>query len=183
MKNRIWLNNKLNLTNDELEIMINTKNSEEELIELFKIIKSRKEIKYKWDQNKSSDGLLGNIFEDLIGIKENNNRKPDYDNFEIKTKNERSSSSSLISLFGYSLDCFESVNSTIREKYGVDNEKSFLKVFNSTIKYSIWNSHRSGYSFKLEKNCNKLFLKIKNSINNFIVDNDEYFWDINKINK
>ena len=94
---KIWENNKINLSQEEKEKLYLCKNSEEELILLFKFIKNRGWIKYERIQG-NSDGILGNIFEDLIGINENNSNDADYNEIEIKTKN--SSSSSFISLFG-----------------------------------------------------------------------------------
>lgn len=175
----IWINNKINLTNQEIQKLKEAKTHEEELILLFKFVKSRKWIDYKRIQGKS-DGLLGNIFEDLIGLKENNKRTSDYFDIEIKTKNLKSSS--LVSLFCYSIDSIKNSSSKIREEFGVEDETSYKKIFNSTIKYGEWNTHRGGYSFRLEeKDDKRLYLKIMKTIENYLVDQDKYYWSYEKI--
>lgn len=178
----IWVNNKVNLTDQEIQELNKANSHEKELILLFKFIKSRGWINYKRIQGKS-DGLLGNIFEDLIGLKENNNRTSDYFDIEIKTKNYESSSS-LVSLFCYSIDSIKNSSSKIREEFGVEDENSYKKIFNSTVKYGEWNTHRGGYNFKLEeKDEKKLYLKIMNVIENYLVDQDKYYWNYEKIQK
>lgn len=178
-KDKIWKNSKFNFTEIEKEKLNKCKNAEEELILLFKIFKSRGFIKYNREQG-NSDGLLGNIFEDLIGVKENNLKLSDYEDFEIKTKNTESSSS-LVSLFGYCLDSFKNANTVIREKYGVTDDKSYNKIFNSTIKYSNWNTHRGGYNFKLDYDKEKLYLRIIDNITKYYIDENKYFWNNKKI--
>lgn len=113
-------------------------------------------------------------------MKENNRRNSDFHNIEIKTKNYKSSSP--ISLFCCSIDSLEKSSSKIRENFGVEDEKSFNKIFNSTIKYGDWNTHRDGFSFKLEKGKEKnLYLRIISTIKNYPIDNDKYYWKYEKI--
>ncbi len=122
---------------------------------------------------------MGNVFEDLIGVKENNLKASDYEEFEIKTKNKESGA--LVSLFGYSIDSFKNVNTEIREKYGVKDAKTYNKIFNSTIKFSDWNTHRGGYNFKLDYSNDKLYLRVMDNIKKYMVDNDKYYWNVQKI--
>ncbi len=180
-KTRIWENNKLQLSNEQLQQLSKAKSDKEELIILFKIIKSKGWIHYDRTQGKS-DGILGNVFEDLIGVKENNIKGADYGSYELKTKNNYSSAN-LVSLFGYCIDSIPSANTVIREKYGAIEEKSYKKIFNSTIKYSEWNTHRAGHNFKLDKGEDKLYLRIKETITNYLVDDDKFYWRINEIEK
>lgn len=177
----IWKNNKLNLSDDEISKLKICNSHEDELSFLFRFIKSRGWIKYSRIQG-NSDGLLGNIFEDLIGLRENNDRNADYFHIEIKTKNNNSSSN-LVSLFGYCLDSVKSANTEIREKFGALDEKSFKKIFNSTIKYDQWNTHRSGFNFKLEDKNERLYLRIFDTFKKAEIDYDKYFWTYNEINR
>ncbi len=178
---RIWEYNKLNLSNDEYNKLSKAKSDRDELIILFKIIKSRGWIHYDRTQGKS-DGLLGNVFEDLIGVKENNIKGADYYSYEIKTKNDYSSAS-LVSLFGYCIGSIPSANTSIREEFGVVDDKSFKKIFNSTVKYMEWNNHRGGHNFKLERNQDKLYLRVKKTIDDYSVDNDRFYWEEDEIER
>lgn len=85
------------------------------------------------EQN-SNDGLLGNIFEDLIGVVENNKRNSDYENIEIKTKNTKSNSK--VTLFVYNIDSLKSASTEIRENFGSLDSESGKHIFNSCIEYS-----------------------------------------------
>lgn len=178
-KDKIWHNSNFKFTDEERNKLNKCINEEDELIELFRIFKSRGFIHYSRTQ-KNSDGILGNVFEDLIGIRENNLKDADYGEFEIKTKNSNSNST-LVSLFCYSPDSFKNANTDIREKYGVYDEKTNNKIFNSTIKFSSWNTHRGGYNFKLDYDENKLYLRIMDAIREYELDHSNYFWDNKKI--
>ena len=171
---------KNNFSLSEKEAISNLKDPKEKLIKLFKIIKSKSWIKFERRQE-NADGLLGNVFEDLIGIDENNKSEADYFDYEIKTKNH--DSNALVSLFGCTIKSFPNANTEIREKYGVYDEKHpENKIFNTTIKHSKWNNHRGGYSFKLEKN-DHLYLRIKEQNNDNTIDNNNYYWNEEEIIK
>lgn len=175
-----WKNSILEFNEHEKRILDDSNNSKEELINLFKIINKRGWIQIN-RKNSSNDGILGNALEDFLGVKENNKKKPDYDNYEIKTKKNFSNSD--ISLFCCSIDSTKRANTEIREKFGdIDNESN-KKIFNFTVKYEVWSSHRVGYSYKLELKDNKLFLKIKDEKTNQIIDNEMYHWTFDKIMK
>ena len=87
---------KINLSEEEISLLQNLDDSVDELLAFFKILKSKNWIKYTRNQG-DSYGLLGNIFEDFLGLTENNLRMPDYKNIELKTKNINSQS--FVSLF------------------------------------------------------------------------------------
>lgn len=170
----------INFTPSEKEAIFNLKDPKEKLIKLFKIIKNKSWIKFERKQE-NADGLLGNVFEDLIGIEENNKSEPDYFGYEIKTKN--TDSSALVSLFGCTIKSFPNANTEIREKYGVPDEKHpENKIFNTTVKHSKWNTHRGGHNFKLEK-IDNLYLRIKKQNNENAIDNNRYYWDEQEIIK
>ena len=171
-------NKKFNLTLNEKEEIANLSNPKEKLIKLFKIIKNKSWIHFERKQE-NADGLLGNVFEDLIGIEENNKSEADYFDYEIKTKNL--TSDALVSLFGCTIKSFLNANTEIRQKYGVPDEKHpENKIFNTTVKYSKWNTHRGGHNFKLEKTDN-LYLRIKKQDQQMTIDDNRYYRDENEI--
>lgn len=90
------------------------------MIEINKLRKKLIEIKdLGWVDNQrpsNKDGGIGNTFEDLLGIKENNNKAADYIGIEIKCKRELNSS--YISLFSKSPSSPYRANTYLREKYG-----------------------------------------------------------------
>lgn len=178
---KLWINNKLNLNKNQIEQLTKCKTIEDELTLLFLFSKEKGWIKYDRVQGKS-DGLLGNVFEDLIGIKENNKKEPDYGGFEIKTKNVGSKSN--ITMFNKSINSIKSANTTLKNEYGIKEENSYVNVLNTTVKYYEWNSHRGGHNFKLDldEDLGKLYLRIKDSNTDTEIDNNRFFWEINTIN-
>ncbi|MBX2930416.1 MAG: hypothetical protein KF781_00555 [Chitinophagaceae bacterium] len=64
----------------------------------------------------NTDGGIGNTFEDLFGVVENNKKEADYEGFEIKS--QRLFNTSYISLFTKSPDYPVKANSFLRETYG-----------------------------------------------------------------
>lgn len=80
------------------------------------------------------DGGIGNTFEDLLGVEENNKKEADFKGFEIKS--HRLLNSSYISLFTKSPDYPKKANSYLRENYGEardenhsDKKKLYASVF------------------------------------------------------
>lgn len=176
----IWKNNKIDLNKEEYEALEVALTPEDELKLLFQMMKRRGWMPFTREQN-SNDGLLGNIFEDLIGVVENNKRNSDYENIEIKTKNTKSNSK--VTLFVYNIDSLKSASTEIRENFGSLDSESGKHIFNSCIEYSKWNTHRQGFNFKLERDKLNLYLKIKEAFNdnNITIDKNKYFWKIVKI--
>ena len=62
------------------------------------------------------DGGIGNTFEDLLGVAENNKKEADFEGFEVKSK--RLFNSSYVSLFTKSPDNPKNANSYLRETFG-----------------------------------------------------------------
>lgn len=82
----------------------------------------------------NKDGGIGNTFEDLIGVAENNKKGADFKGFEIKSK--RLFNSSYVSLFTKSPDNPKGANSYLRETFGEirdekhsDKKKLYASVF------------------------------------------------------
>ena len=154
--------------------------SVDELLAFFQILKSKNWIKYTRSQG-DSDGLLGNIFEDFLGLTENNLRMPDYKNIELKTKNINSQS--FVSLFSIRPNSCKNIPTILREKYGSPEQEGLPNILNTRVLFEKWNTHRNGYSFKLSQFDNKLFINIKSTSSNQLLDNFQYFWNIDDIKK
>ncbi len=153
-------------------------NKEEELIEKFKIIKSRGWI----PTNRHGDQCLGNAFEDLIGKTEDNKSEADY--FGIELKAHRTITKSMVSLFSKSPSYPKGVNTYLRETYGVVEDDYGKKVLNTTVSGLKENTHRGGYGFKavVDRENERILLQVRNLSTNAIVD-DEIFWSFSVLEK
>lgn len=87
-------------------------NNREKIIAAFQDIKRRGFI----PSHRTHDTGIGKTFEDLIGIIENNERRPDLNGYEIKTKRETSTSYS--TLFTKSPSYPKRANAYLRDRYG-----------------------------------------------------------------
>jgi len=153
-------------------------NFEFELIKFFKTIKDR-----GWcETHRHGDQMLGNTFEDLIGLVENNISTPDWNGIELKT--HRNETSSPITLFSKSPDFPKKANTYLRLKYGVSDNEFNMPKLNTRLSPRSYNTHRSGYGFKVEVDTQKdrLKLLIKNLANDELVD-DEIYWDFQTLKK
>lgn len=152
-------------------------NYEEQLIKLFNHIRARGWI----ETARHGDQCLGNTFEDLVGVKENNKKEADFYGIELKT--HRSLTSSMVSLFSKAPSYPKGVNRYLRETYGVIEEKSGKQVLNTTIGGNKFNTHRGGHRFKVEidRSSNKMWLVIENMLTDEIVDDKTHgkniHWD------
>jgi hypothetical protein len=86
----------------------------------------------------NKDGGIGNTFEDLLGVTENNKKEADFKGFEVKSK--RLFNSSYVSLFTKSPDNPKRANSYLRENFGEirdknhsDKKKLYASVFGHRI--------------------------------------------------
>jgi len=128
------------------------------------------------------DGGIGNTYEDLLGICENNLKSPDYLGYEIKSK--RQFNRAYISLFCKSPSYPKGVNTYLRETYGEnrdanhsDKKKLYASVFGNR------NAKIYGkYKMKLETDyqTKKLFLQIK-TLENELLDN--VYWTFEDLEK
>ena len=131
--------------------------------------------------NRSGDTGIGKLFEDLIGKEEDNKALPDYKKIEIKTK--RSASKSMTTLYTKAPDYPSKVNTYLRENFGnVDNRHNGMKVLHTTINAVDFNTHISGYDFKIEidKENKRLVIVVKNHSTDEIVYNGAY-WSFENI--
>jgi hypothetical protein len=151
---------------------------ENELRLLFEDIKSQGWI----PTHRDGDQMLGNAFEDLIGLLENNYPQADWNGIELKV--HRNETNSMVSLFSKSPTFPKKANSELRIKYGIsDNEFGLPKLF-TTISCQNFNTHRKGFGYKLEtdRSNKRLQLLIKNLSSGKIVD-EEIFWDFEALKK
>lgn len=147
----------------------------------FKEIKKMGFVKSTRPNNK--DGGIGNTLEDLLGIAENNQKLPDYKNFEIKSQRELTSS--LLSLFSKSPNHPFRANTYLRLNFGEVRDENFPnnKKFYATLTASriskIYNKYKiKVYVDKIEK---KVGLKIYN-LKNKLLD-DSIYWDFATLEK
>jgi len=135
-----------------------------------------KKLSFVEDQRTNNrDGGIGNTYEDLLGIAENNLTSADYLGYEIKSK--RQFNSSYLSLFCKTPSYPKGVNSYLRETYGEIrdiNHPEMKKLYASVF------GHRNAeiygrYNMKLEIDyqTEKLFLQIKNLKNQLF---DSVYW-------
>lgn len=129
--------------------------------------------------HEGSDGALGNAFEELLGIKENNIKGPDYQAWEIKTKQK--DTSSRVTLFNVALSNPKKANALIKDKYGTIDEESKLKILNTSIVVGRWtNTGVKQFTYQMEYTFDKLKLIVKNRATDKIQD-DDFYWTWDKI--
>ena len=131
------------------------------------------------DSHRHGDTGIGKTLEDLMKIRENNHQTYDLHGYEIKA--HRNASNSLITLFTKSPTYPKNANNFLREKYGVQEDSDTSKILHTSIYANDYNTHRSGYNFKLEVTNNyNIILNIKNNNDNIV--SNCISWDIEKIN-
>jgi hypothetical protein len=125
---------------------------------------------------KNKDGGIGNTFEDLLGVEENNKKEADFEGIEIKS--QRYLNKSYISLFTKSPDFPNRANTYLREKYGEvrdirhpEKKKLYASIFGD--KYS---DIYSKYKMKLNVNrdLQRIELEIKDT-------KDNIYWEFNTL--
>lgn len=131
---------------------------------------------------KNKDGGIGNTFEGLLGVAENNKKEADFEGIEIKS--QRYLSDSFISLFTKSPDYPNGANSYLREKYGEvrdenhpEKKKLYASIFGN--KYS---EVYSKYKMKLNVNreAQKIELEIRDLADNIL---DIVTWNFETVKK
>lgn len=155
---------------------------EKELVEKFYKIRSMGWIKTE----RHGDQCLGNTFEDLVGVEENNKHEADYKGIELKA--HRNITNSMVSLFSKSPSSPRGVNTYLRETYGVIEPDSGKQVLNTTLG-SKFNTHRGGHGFKVEVDrlANKLWMVIKDLNTDEILEDStagkQINWDFSVLTK
>lgn len=156
-------------------------------IEKFREVKNLGFVK---SHRKGNTGI-GKTFEEYMGVVENNLREPDLFGYEIKT--QRSLSGSYVTLFTKSPTNPKKANIFIRDNYGyiedIVNNYAIKKIHSSLFNESISFNSLAGYGFSLrvDRFSEKIFLIVYDKENNIINDNIYYSFEnikkcIEKIN-
>ncbi len=128
----------------------------------------------------SNDGGAGNTFEHHLGVKENNLRDADFEQFEVKTKKELSKAH--MTLFSQKPTYPSDGDNYMREHYGIpDEEFPNINVFRTSIYAHRWSFVYNQFNFKIDVNHNEkrvYVLKADKDLN--ILDNSVY-WDFKDI--
>jgi hypothetical protein len=133
-------------------------------------------------RNNNKDGGIGNTYEDLLGVTENNLKEADYLGYELKSK--RQFNSSLISLFSKSPSHPAKANGYLRETYGEVrdlNHAGKKKLYASVFGHKFSTVYEK-YKMKLEVNYDDklVFLRIYDLNENLL---DSVYWTFDALEK
>lgn len=107
-----------------------------------------KNMKFIENQRNYHDGVIGNTFEDLLGVDENNKKDPDFLDFEVKTK--RQFSKAATSLFSLKPTYPAGGDDYMRNNWGIPDPEGYPhKVFRTSIYSHRWANVYSQYQMKL----------------------------------
>ena len=122
-----------------------------------------------------NDGALGNTFETILGVKENNLKDADFEGWECKS--QRKHTKSAASLFTLKPDYPSGGDEYMRETWGVtDEEYPHIKVLRTSIYATRWSIIYKANKMKLEIDDAEQKLKIIYAdLNEKIVDDSVYF--------
>lgn len=127
---------------------------------------------------------IGKTFEDLLNIVENNKQEVDYLD-ELELKSSRKVSKSLLTLFTKCPSFPKGANKKIKDKFGTPDKEFNLNIIHTTISGNKFNTYKNkyGFKFKIDRKKKKMFVLIKNLINNKMIDFECYytFKDIREI--
>src|SRR5690554_2679610 len=123
---------------------MNLENARMEIIEKFR------EIKDKWIKtDRAYDNIIGNAFEDIMEIKENNERRADFKGIEFKT--QRNSSKAYITLFSKAPNNPDFSNTKLRDIYGYpDKVIPELKRLSTTVTCKGTVNKLSNHAFQIK---------------------------------
>ncbi len=133
--------------------------NKEEFKKLFLKVKKMEFVK----SNRKGNTGIGKTFEDCFGLEENNLPTADFKGIELKSQRELSSS--YLTLFTKSPSLPRLANTKLRLKFGTpDKEHPDIEVLHTSIFSQNFNTHTSGYGFKLQVNKNeeKIYILVKN---------------------
>lgn len=125
-----------------------------------------------------NDGAVGNTFESLLGVSENNLRDPDFEGWECKSQRQHTSSAA--SLFTRKPDFPVKADNYMREEWGMpDKEYPQIKVLRTSIYAHRWAEVYKKYRMKLEvsESENKLKMLLCDLDLNILDDSVYWFLD------
>lgn len=128
------------------------------------------------ESNRSHNTGIGKTFEDYLGVVENNDRLPDFEGYEVKTKRETSNSFS--TLFTKSPSHPQGVNSYLRDTYGSSYpENPRMKKLHTSIFAHQGNTFNGKYSFRLinDKENRKVKISISSLVDGSLIDDSVYY--------
>jgi len=129
-----------------------------------------------------NDGALGNTFESILGVTENNLKEADFEGWECKSQRKHTSSAS--SLFTCKPDFPEKGDGYMRENWGVpdpDGDYPNIKVFRTSVYAHRFSVVYEKYKMRLEIDDDNEKLKlILCDLNEKIVD-DCVYWSFNSL--
>lgn len=126
---------------------------------------------------------IGKTFEDYLGVTENNDKLPDFEGFEVKSK--RALTSSYLTLFTKSPDGPKGANTYLRDTYGeLYEEYPNLKKIHTSIFTNRYNTYKGIYGFKIvnDKTNEIIKLVVKDISTNKIIDETVY-WTYAELDK
>ncbi len=106
-----------------------------------------------------NDGAIGNTFETILGVQENNLKDADFEGWECKS--QRKHTKSAASLFTCKPDFPEKGDEYMRENWGInDEEYPHIKVFRTSIYAHRWSQVYGKYKMKIQIDDGEQKLKI-----------------------
>jgi hypothetical protein len=130
----------------------------------------------------SNDGSAGNTFEEHLGVKENNLKEPDFENFEVKTKKNYMKSKSPISLFTLKPSYPDDGDSYMRKNWGVpDSRYQNVLRFSTSLYANRWSVvyKKNKYRIEIDRNKERIYL-VQADLNEKITDRTIY-WDFRDV--
>ena len=96
-----------------------------------------------------NDGAIGNTFETILGVQENNLKDADFEGWECKSQRQHTKSAA--SLFTCKPDFPEKGDEYMRENWGInDEEYPHIKVFRTSIYAHRWSVVYGRYKMKIQ---------------------------------
>ena len=129
-----------------------------------------------------NDGAIGNTFESLLGVAENNLRDADFEGWECKSQRKHTKSAS--SLFTCKPDYPLGGDEYMRENWGIaDTEYPHINVFRTSIYAHRWAVVYGKYKMKIEiDNFDEKLKILLCDLNEKVLDNSVY-WSFESLKK
>jgi len=129
----------------------------------------------------TNDGSAGNVFEDHLGVSENNLREPDFEGFEVKTK-KYLQSSSYISLFTTKPSSPPNGDGYMRSNWGIpDRCVPSVKCFRTSLYGHRWSLVYGTHQMRIDVDKTNKKVFINRSDLNFNPIDTNVFWTFNDI--
>lgn len=128
------------------------------------------------ESNRSHNTGIGKTFEDYLGVVENNDRLPDFEGYEVKTKRETSNSFS--TLFTKSPSHPAGVNSYLRDTYGSPYpENPRMKRLHTSMFAHHGNTCNGTYSFRLvnDRGARKVKIAVSSLSDGRLIDDSVFY--------